>query len=94
MEKEIVTLKKTLTSLSKDQQIHTNLKENPFLGDGEGMPIVNPGDLRCCVLCGRTGDDLPIHSGRLLPMALNQWIHLNCAKVKIKLICFFINYMD
>eukprot|EP01135_Chromosphaera_perkinsii_P002293 Nk52_evm79s221 gene=Nk52_evmTU79s221 len=37
------------------------------------------GDVRRCLLCQGTGDDLPTRCGRLLNVFAEEWVHIKCA---------------
>lgn len=72
---EIQSLKKALVSLNKP--------EKPTQEARRPHPVLLRGgeDCRSCVLCRKKGDGLAGDMGRLLPMGVDSWIHLNCARV-------------
>ncbi|VDP18917.1 unnamed protein product [Schistosoma margrebowiei] len=52
---------------------------SPFLNNPAVMHAPHSGDKRVCDLCQQVGDAPEDGAGRLLPLDLDNWIHINCA---------------
>ncbi|CAH8528212.1 unnamed protein product [Schistosoma guineensis] len=52
---------------------------SPFLSNPAVMHAPHSGDKRVCDLCQQAGDAPEDGAGRLLPLDLDNWIHINCA---------------